>query len=348
MLIRKTSLPLQIEWAEIPFTKIVDVSPPNPPSDFGTWYGFRNNVHNVTDAWSGGAYDSLRHRLIIWGGGHGDYAGNEIYAYDVAARTMSRIWGPTADSYFVTGEWTPGQTYDDGNPVSRHTACDLEYLPTTDKLLAKGYALYPASSGTRATWQFDFSSGIWTQVHDGVSPSIPYYGSHYAYDINRDLVWCQTATNASPLFSYDPANPTTYTLVKSNSGFDAGGYMSAVFNPNWDRYLVLGENKGIYSYDPEADSWSHSDGSGETAILGTAFRARGCAYDPVTHKIVMWGGGNDVYFMDSDFSITKQSYEAGPVALAAGTYGRFRYSSLIDGFVAYNSVNANTYELRTR
>jgi hypothetical protein len=34
-------------------------------------------------AWGGGAHDTKRDRLIVWGGGHGDYGGNELYAFDV-------------------------------------------------------------------------------------------------------------------------------------------------------------------------------------------------------------------------------------------------------------------------
>jgi len=32
-------------------------------------------------AWSGGALDTKRDRLVIWGGGHADYYGNELYAF---------------------------------------------------------------------------------------------------------------------------------------------------------------------------------------------------------------------------------------------------------------------------
>src|SRR5689334_9252707 len=32
----------------------------------------------VIAPWSGGAFDRKRDRLVVWGGGHMDYAGNEV------------------------------------------------------------------------------------------------------------------------------------------------------------------------------------------------------------------------------------------------------------------------------
>ena len=49
-------------------------------------------------AWSGGTLDTKRNRLLVWGGGHGDYAGNELYAFDLNNLQWSRIWGPTPNS----------------------------------------------------------------------------------------------------------------------------------------------------------------------------------------------------------------------------------------------------------
>lgn len=53
------------------------------------------NPANVLTAWSGAAYDSKRERVLFHGGGHGDYAGNEVYALDVNTFRWSRLWGPS-------------------------------------------------------------------------------------------------------------------------------------------------------------------------------------------------------------------------------------------------------------
>ena len=46
-------------------------------------------------AWSGGAYDSGRRRMLVWGGGHDDYWGNELYAFDLGTGTWQRITEPS-------------------------------------------------------------------------------------------------------------------------------------------------------------------------------------------------------------------------------------------------------------
>src|SRR5215475_9419554 len=58
----------------------------------GTWYEFPSShmdsaapagadVRAVMYAWSSGVYDSDRDQLVVFGGGHTDYSGNEVYAF---------------------------------------------------------------------------------------------------------------------------------------------------------------------------------------------------------------------------------------------------------------------------
>ncbi|MBN1377797.1 MAG: hypothetical protein JXA04_01025, partial [Gammaproteobacteria bacterium] len=58
------------QWYEVPNSKLQNHFPGNPPPGY-------TGPQSVMAAWSGGAYDSSRDRLIVWGGGHEDYAGNE-------------------------------------------------------------------------------------------------------------------------------------------------------------------------------------------------------------------------------------------------------------------------------
>jgi hypothetical protein len=60
-------------------------------------YSFSDLCFNVIANESGGAFDSTRNRLIIWGGGHGGTSGNEIYALNLspATPTLTRIKDPS-------------------------------------------------------------------------------------------------------------------------------------------------------------------------------------------------------------------------------------------------------------
>src|SRR6185437_13332269 len=65
-------------WTELFNTKLQDACPPNYFG--GQNYTFYDNCHYVITAWNGGIADTLRNRLIIWGGGHANYSGNELYS----------------------------------------------------------------------------------------------------------------------------------------------------------------------------------------------------------------------------------------------------------------------------
>src|SRR5688572_8836666 len=94
------------QWGRIPNTKISSVLPnPLPPG----WTG----PASIVIAWNGGAYDSKRERILIGcAGGHADYTGNEIYAVEVVAGTISRIWGPTPNAQIPASGGTH-ETYPD-------------------------------------------------------------------------------------------------------------------------------------------------------------------------------------------------------------------------------------------
>lgn len=56
---------------------------------------------NVMDAWGGGAYDTKRDALLVFGGGHGDYAGNEVYSYSLTGSVWIRLSDPTKTPTYV-------------------------------------------------------------------------------------------------------------------------------------------------------------------------------------------------------------------------------------------------------
>ncbi len=84
----------------------------------------------VITAWNGAIADTRRNRLIIWGGGHSDYYGNEVYALDLNNMTMSRLTDPS----LVTNVKSCPEAYDDGRPSARHTYNGLAYITAQDKM----------------------------------------------------------------------------------------------------------------------------------------------------------------------------------------------------------------------
>jgi len=145
-------------WYEVPGSNLRSVEArPTPPGSTG--------LSSIMKSWSGGAFDSQRDRLIVWGGGHTNYAGNEIYTFDLNTLQWTRLTDPSymnSGYNFSAQGWTDGdEAYPDGTPVSRHTYSELAYLPPPfDALWVNGGSKWRNGNGTRATWLFDLDPGV--------------------------------------------------------------------------------------------------------------------------------------------------------------------------------------------
>src|SRR5580700_6981282 len=79
-----SGLPTAVGWSALPASTSLAASGACPANGFGgDSYPFTNNCRNVIRSWSGGVADTVANRLIIWGGGAGNYYGNEIYSLNL-------------------------------------------------------------------------------------------------------------------------------------------------------------------------------------------------------------------------------------------------------------------------
>jgi hypothetical protein len=131
--------------------------------------------------WAGGAFDTARNRLIIMGGKHGGYAGNEVYALDLDTLTMERLNEP---STVIRDGCTSGGTYADGKPVARHTYNHLEYLPNQDAIFLRGDSQWQCGYFIGDTWLFNLSTLTWTKKSRTNGPTVS-FGRAAAYDPNN-------------------------------------------------------------------------------------------------------------------------------------------------------------------
>lgn len=103
-------------------------------------YSSYQNPGSVVTAWSSVAWDSTRGDLLLWGGGHANYAGNEMY-----------VWSG------VTGEWGRGSlssrvdsnyfVVDNAAPQSAHTYDNNLYLAVNDMFITFGGATFQSGGG---------------------------------------------------------------------------------------------------------------------------------------------------------------------------------------------------------
>ena len=92
---------------------------------------------NIIPAWSGFAWDSRRGDLILYGGGHANYGGNEVYRWRGTTLSWERMSLP---SDITSLESYPWLTVDgpDASPKASHTYDNNIYLPIVDRFLTFG------------------------------------------------------------------------------------------------------------------------------------------------------------------------------------------------------------------
>jgi hypothetical protein len=297
--------------------------------------------------WSGGAFDTRRDRLLVWGGGHSGYAGNELYAFDLRTLKWQRMTEPSRD---IGGDPRTGY-YPDGYPRSRHTYDSLEYVPGTDLFCAFGGAgLYPEGSTHAANVDcFDFQTSRWKRLPDAVTYGI---GTLSAYDPVTGYVWVHGAGRDGFLAAFDVQNHKW--LRHGTPGADAwvSYEMTAEIDPRRRLFVAVG---GGHVYVKNIDA-SSSGAFREVETTGAAdvvkARSPGLVYHPRIDRIVAWAGGPNLYTLDLD-RLTWTMHPPAPSNLTvapsiteAGIFGRFRYVPSKDVFVVTTEVNRNVFLYR--
>jgi MYXO-CTERM domain-containing protein len=294
-------------------------------------------------AWSGGAYDTLRDRLIIWGGGHHDYAGNEIYVFDVTSLSWTRLNDRSAD---VGGDEASGY-YPDGTPRSRHTYEYIEYVPPPfDRFCSfGGAALFPSGQiGIPNVDCFNFDSLAWERMADTPSASI---GAVAAVDSQSGHVWMQGAGNSLPFAEYVPSTDTWTAHVPEPSGWFSYAH-TATIDPIRRKFVAVGGGD-VVVWDLEQPKTTpvYLDTTGATSIQEAG--NPGVDYDLVAEQVVAYAGGADVYTLDLETSEWKVHTPAAtntvtpPPAATNGTYGRFRYVPSKNVYVTVHGIDQSVY-----
>jgi hypothetical protein len=321
------------EWTVIPFSlcryEAADIT------GITTLERRNGNFRGIMSAWSGGAFDTKRGRLIIWGGGHNSYAGNELYVFDVNTLKWSRLNEPNEN---------PNRCNDknsDGTPVARHTYNQIEYLEYGDRFFGLGGACDCQGGGGcpgASTWLFDFETLKWSSHSAGSIDAG--YGENCAYDPVSKKVYF----HSNGVFSFDFDNKS---WTKHNS--EGGGYYHTSTIDTKRRKMVVVGHGDAFSFDLTSPNLTKENlPSGGVSDAGNP----GLAYDPVADKVVGWKGGAEVYLLDMD---TKQWSTKSPAATnritptdpnGNGTYGRFRYVPSRNAFILVNSVDEMVFFYR--
>jgi len=330
------SLPSSAGWYEIPNTKLA----PNCPNDPGI--EGNTGCRAIINAWNGAIADTKRNRLIVWGGGHSDYFGNEVYALDLNELKLTRITEPSP----VGNVLSCPEAYIDGRPSARHTYGGLAYLARQDSMYVYGGSKAACGFMSTGTWIFDLTKLEWRSLdpHQGDSPANN-PGAIAEYDsITGTVILSDTAN----LYRYDPIK-NSYKRLRPLNGVDYR--LSGVIDPERKLFFMIGGPGQFWAVSIgensrfEVQDWSRKV-TGCDPLRFT--HSPGLAYDPDLKEIVGWSGGDSVYlFRPETRTCSAETYPGGPgAAQPNGTFGRFKYFSRLGAFALVNDWKQNAFLLR--
>lgn len=326
------------QWCMVPNSHMESVEAVPPTISQSHWQDIQGNagVKGVMQKWSGGTFDTTRNRLVVLGGGHLGYGGNEIYAFDVNTLQWARLTLPSQGPFSQ-------QVMNDGRPASNHTYDGIEYLPPPiDRMFARGGGYYPTGNDSPQSWFFNFNSNNWEQKANFPDETIWNMG---AYDPVSGVIYVQ---GYRELHSF---NPTTnqWTYRQDSPGASGFGNSTMSIDPVRRKMVRIGDGTmHVWDLNNPSSTAKVLSTSGATEIVGAP--APGFVYDPVSDRFVAWSGGSAVYSLNMDTLVwTRHSPAAGnsvtPTAVSAegGTFGRFQYIPSKNAFVAVNATDENVY-----
>jgi hypothetical protein len=296
------------------------------------------NIHGALGcagvmAYSGGTMDTTTSKLYIWGGGHSDYYGNEIYTFDLETLNWSRITDPTDPPTLST------DPMNDGKPVSRHTYDGLVFLTSSNKLFAYGGSKAGNGWGTSVTWIFNTTTGVWSNMLPTGDPGPETNCCNFssAYDPVNNLVYMR---DPNYLLAY---NVAANSWKRVRYWPHTWGPQKMIFN-KYHRILLSFGSGELLAYRPTGDtnvSYNWVTTGGDPIINGYG---PGVAYDTKMENIVGWVGGNTYTLDIPSRQWTRQTCAyTPPNQIATGTYGRFQYDPRNNVFILVNGVDENVY-----
>jgi len=334
-------IPSALGWYQVPNTRISSVCPSY--ADIQAKEGCAAVMAN----WSGGLFDTKRNRLIIHGGGHDGWYGNEIYAIDFNANPIAAVLVKDASHGNAMSNLSDcPEAFLDGTPNARHTYNGLWYLPTQDAYFLIGEGLSPCGNFSDTHWQFNPNTGTWSRILSN-HPNSAQNGSvpQFAYDSVTDSLYDVEAYTAI-FWQYIPATDTWNNLTSVPACPTDNS--TTMIDPGRRLYLCVGRGSfhSVSLNAPYMAKDLHA-AAGCSALIES--HSPGFTYDPVQKLEVGWVSGNTVFTYNPDTNSCSAiiQYTGGPTTVQPnGTYGRFQYSPALGVFVLVNDVSSNVYSLR--
>ena len=320
---------------------------PNPklaalPANTWTRVADKQPAPNGILAYSGGVFDSEHNVYLLFGGGHGDYWGNEVCALDMKTLAWKRMYEPDAEGRYLKDnlDHAKGKLKDSDKPYTRHSYQMQVFVPTAKKMFiwsgcGPGWGKQMGEHCVQPpdAWYYDYAANKWEFLNSN-SPKC--YGGGTCYDSKRDVIWALPGDSWPKLWKFDVKTGkwSSHALKPEAS---ATCHLDLVYSPKQDRIVAaVGERQKAYIIDPEKFTVEQPDAS---------------LYKP-------HGGGGMVYLPDQDVVVnvfqkggvfdfeTKKWYPLAPEKNFEGSswvYGDCNYSPVDKVILIVNAAGTWAY-----
>ena len=342
------------------------------------WSG-RVGFSSITDAWNGAVYASRFGQsgaMIIFGGGHNDYFGSDVHAFDLADREWRRL-----TTGFVTGD--PGEygegaiyadaVYPDHSPLPPHTYDYIQFDEVgNDFILLKGQTeLGKNVKAVAIPHLFNLDSLTWRRGPRHRS-AVLNSGGFTTWDAQRRVLWGHSGDdgggNAFVAYSPDGVNPdgTVGTWVEFHPSKLPGeaNHNAMQIHPDADSIIVaLHARDSLALIDPKkpGDATSPVESNGvkphlqEYAALEYSVGMQSLVYysasDGAVVHAIEWDGEARWRVLSAPSSLNPISDAAAQSrhhVNRAHTFGRFRIAHFDDADLAMlvRHVDSPVYAMR--
>lgn len=354
-------------WVAVGQNSLDDVDPAKDDAinrnfpDAAPWRGTSGQAA-VVQSWNGGAFAptfGAKGSLLLHGGGHHNYFGSEVYAFDMATQRWSCISKPYTGS--INWPYSDG-TFPDGSPSVAHTYDLLEFHPRTKSLVTLSAQSTEAASRVNVAHMLVLGGATWekSKVNSGVTVA---GGGYSVYDSKRDVFWLEGGSGSTALVQYDPNVNNSDGTVGKWTNYPSKLHRTdsiAAYDPLNDLMVVTTFRDGtqVYAIDlsdpdagpvqlnesgsPPAKQSSHGWEWSNTRAAFIYYRDGDGVYE------FKQGGGNWKTAVWSWKKLTSAANSATPPSVDNGVYGRFRIVRYADAEVAVvaNSTSGSVYAFR--
>jgi hypothetical protein len=290
------------DWEVEHFTATSAIVAPSPvphPGSHSNWF----------ENWSSGDYDSVRDQWVGWGGGHGGYAGNELYG-----------WGPYLSEnptwYLITDhspEALPPQpsntdgAYSDGLPASVHVY-DMAFFLPPNKFVQFGQAApTPGTNYDDNIWTYDLSRtdadkyqralAGWNKEHSSIGISSVRKDGIAIYNTLDGLVYYWSGHSSGGTAGAGTWNPSTgafatlQTNVGSSQPLNSINQGVGAFSPDHGTngcVAMITDDSGFQVADPTDGTMYGPSSTG--ASLSSSQGEHGLCYDKQRRVFLAWTG----------------------------------------------------------